>query len=101
MKADRMHMNAKRQLRIFLIGSMAFIVSVMFVCAALCPTDAYGDPFPESTDCSFTSHEFVHIGIGQAAFFILMLLGLFPALNKSNISDGFLLSLFRPPRLHT
>lgn len=98
--AGSMHMNAKRQMLNFLIGSMAFIVSLVVVCAALCPTYSYGSQSPASTDCSFTSHAFVHIGNGQSAFFILLLVGLFPALNKSIIADGFFLSPYRPPLLH-
>jgi hypothetical protein len=100
MDASSTHMNAKRQLLIFLIGSMAFIVSLAVICAAICPTDSSGYQFPAGTDCAFTSHAFMLIGNGQSAFFILLLLGLFLAFNKSIISDGFFLAPFRPPRLH-
>jgi len=93
-------MTAKRQMLNFSIGSMVFIVSLVVVCAALCPTDAYGSPFPVSTDCTFTSHAVVPIGNGQSAFLILLLVGLLLALNKSVISAGFYLSPFRPPRFH-
>ena len=96
-----MHMNAKRQILNFLIGSMAFIVSVVVVCAAVCPTNAYGSQFPANTDCTFTFHAFVTIGDGSSPFFILLLLGMFLVVNKSIISDGFFLSPFRPPRFHT
>jgi len=101
MDAGKTQMKAKRQLLIFLIGSMALIVSLVVICATICPTDSYGYQFPASTDCTFTSHAFAHIGNGQSAFFILLLVGLFFVLNKSIISDGFFLSLFRPPRFHT
>jgi len=101
MDAGKPNMNTRRQLLIFLIGSMALIVSLVVVCAALCPTDSYGSQFPARTDCTFTSHAFVHIGNGQSPFFILLLAGLFLMLNKYTLSAGFYLSPFRPPRFHT
>ena len=93
-------MTAKRQMLNFSIGSMVFIVSLVVVCAAICPTDSFGSQFPASTDCTFTSHTVVTIGNEQSAFFILLFLGLFLAFNKSIISDGFFLSPYRPPRFH-
>jgi hypothetical protein len=101
MDAGSTHMNAKRRLLIFLIGSMAFIVSLVVVCAAICPMGSYGNQFPTSTDCTFTSHAFVHPGNGQSALFILLFAGLLLTLNKAKISAEFYLSPFRPPRFHT
>lgn len=101
MDSGNLLMNAKRQLLIFLIGGMAFIVSLVVVCAALCPTDSYGKQFPASTDYTITSHAFVPISNGASAIFILLLLGFFAVLNQFIISDGFYLSVFRPPRFHT
>jgi len=83
MDAGKPNMNTRRQLLIFLIGSMALIVSLVVVCAALCSTDSYGSQLPEGTYCTFTSHAFVHIENGQSPFFILLLAGLFLILNKS------------------
>jgi hypothetical protein len=96
--ASSTRVNSKRKSLIFLIGTMAFIVSLVVVCAAACPADSSSDQFPVSTDCTFTSHAFVHIGDGQPALFILLLIGLFLTLHKSTISAGFYLSPSRPPR---
>jgi membrane-bound acyltransferase YfiQ involved in biofilm formation len=101
MDAGNPNMNTRRQLQIFLIGSMVIIVSLVVFCAALCPTDSYGSQFSARTDCTFTSHAFVPIGNGQSTFFILLFLGLFLTLNKFVISAGFYLSPFRPPRFYT
>jgi len=94
-------MNPKRRLRIILIGSMVIIVSLVVVCAALCPTDSYGSQFPASTDCTFTSHAFIHPANAQSALFILLFAGLLLTLNNAEISAGFYLSPFRPPRFNT
>jgi hypothetical protein len=101
MDAGSTHMKAKRQLRMFLIGSMAFIVSLLVASAALCPPDSHGNQFSASTDCTFTSHAFAPIGNGQSALFILFLAGLLLTLNRSKLSPGFYLSPFRPPRFNT
>jgi len=101
MDAGGTHMNAKRHLLIFLIGSMAFIVSLFVVCAAICPPGSYDNQFPTSTDCTFTSHAFIHPANGQSALFILLSVGLLLTLNKAEISAGFYLLPFRPPRFHT
>jgi len=101
MDAGSTHMNAKKQLLIFLIESMVIIVSLVVVCAAICPTGSYGNQFPASTDCTFTSHAFIHPANGQSALFILLSVGLLLTLNKAEISSGFYLLPFRPPRFHT
>ena len=95
-----MHMNGKRRLLLLLIGSMAFIVSFVVICAAIYPSGSYGPEFPANTDCSFTSHAFAHIGIGLSVLFILSLLGSFLIINRSIILDGFYMSPFKPPRFH-
>ncbi len=90
----------KRQLLIPWIGSLALIVSLIVICAALCPSDSYGPEFPMNADCTFSSHAFVQAGIGLSVLFILSLQGLFLIINRSIILDGFYMSPFRPPRFH-
>jgi hypothetical protein len=91
----------KQFLLLCILGSMAFIVSVVVICANLCPSDSDGPEFQVSADCSFTSHAFLQAGIGLSALLIIPLSGLFLIMNRSTISDGFYLSLFRPPRFDT
>lgn len=88
----------KKQLLIPWVGSLALIVSLIVICAALCPSDSYRSEFPMNADCTFTSHAFVQVGIGLSFLLIILLLGLLLIINRSVILDGFYISPFKPPR---
>ena len=90
----------KGQLLISFFGSLALVVSLVVICASLCPSDSYGSEFPVNADCTFTSHVFVQAGIGLSFFFIIPLIGLLPIVNRSVILDGFYMSPFKPPQFH-
>lgn len=80
------------------VGSLALIVSLIVICAALCPSDSYRSEFPMTADCIFTSHVFVQAGIGLSFLLIVPLIGIFLDINRSIILDGFYMSPFKPPR---
>ena len=89
-----------KQLLIPWIGSLALIVSLIVICAGLCPSDPYGSEFPLNANCTFTSHAFVQDGIELSSLFIIPLLGLLLIKNRSIILDGFFGPLYKPPRFH-
>ena len=93
-----MSFTGKKLFLLVLIGLIALSAVYVLVCTPLCPTVHYGLDFSQGATCTFPSHSFVQIRIGLAALFILPLLGIFPHMKPVPIPEGFLLSLFKPPR---
>ena len=90
---------AKYSSRVFiLMGTLAFIVAVIALCASLCPVDTPGIDLFQHATCGMTSHALVSIGIGLSALFILPLMGTFLNKKMLSIPSGFFSSQFKPPR---
>lgn len=91
----------KKLFAFILVGSLTFGIPFITVCFSLCPTVDLGSDFSHIDNCTFSSHSYVQIGIGQSTLFIPPHLGLFLIIGRYNIPEGFSLLPFKPPRFHT
>lgn len=86
----------KKSLFLFLL----VILGVGIVYSALCFQSGHSGQQGHDSICSMASHSCIYIGAGLPPLFILAFIGVFLLTNITFIPEGFVFSLFKPPRFH-
>jgi hypothetical protein len=95
----RMKLNHKNLILLIIISIMTYGMPVIALCSSHCVPGNPDIDSPKDASCSISNHSFAQLGIEMSILFILPLVSLLVVISKLRIPTGFLLSLFRPPRL--
>ncbi len=94
------YFSKKKYLIIKSVSIVIFCILAVAVFAPFCLLSHHDNHHENNQKCLFSAHSFTYVDNNLSLLLILPFLGIFFLISNIIIPEGFILSPYRPPRLH-